>query len=415
MPSSTISRGVEPLADEALGEGAPLQQLHDQQRRPLPGLHAEDRGEVGVGDRRGGPRLAAQPQDVLAGDLAQGLDRRVAAEREVEPAVDHAHAAGADPPLEAELPRQDVGHDRRLELLAAGAAEDGVGGVEGAALRALLGELGHRRDGGLGSAHRRSGGGGHPLDLQLEHPGGVAGDGVQELAVLLEERQAALLLAEPDHAEQRPVAGQDRHQQAEAAVGQPLPLFQGELAKGRVGTFEVDLQRCAGVREGERELGGGVQAPRPVAGVDEEPRAGVEREEGDPVEMEREVDLPGDQGGQARGVADGADALDQQGQDVAGVELLAEEAPVDGVEERLAVAQRRRPDQDGRDRAAAPASRRRARRPASRDVTRHRGRARPGARRRAPSPSSGQGGTAGPGGRSAGRRARGGRARRRGW
>ena len=111
--------GLEPPLLDALGERAPLEQLHHQHRRPLPGLHAVDRGEVGVGDRRRRARLAPQPHGVLGRDPAQGLDRHRPAQREVDAAIDDAHAAGADPPLEAELAGQHVGEVRRLQPPAA--------------------------------------------------------------------------------------------------------------------------------------------------------------------------------------------------------------------------------------------------------------------------------------------------------
>ena len=321
-----------------------------------------------MGDRRRRARLPPQPHGILGRDLAQGLDRHAAAEGEVGAAVDHPHAADADPPLEAELSRQDVGHERRFEPPAAGAAEHGVGGVERAALGALLGQLGR---GGAAAAPAASGrpAPGAPAGaagragkacslLQLQHPGGVAGDGVQELAVLPEEGKAALLLAEPDQsraASRRgpgwaPAAGS----RSRPATGAPSRAASGA---GSCGFSRSTSSGIAGVRDAERERRGDIQPPGPVAGIDQQPRAGVEHQQGGPLEVEREVDLPRDQVGEAGGVPDGADALDEQRQDVPGVVLLAEEAPVDGLEERLAVAQRRRADQDGRDQEQRPRAR----------------------------------------------------------
>ena len=66
-----------------------------------------------------------------------------------------------------------------------------------------------------------------------------------------------------------------------------------------------------------------------------------------PSRWKRQVDLPGEEAGQARRVARGADALHQERQDLPCVVLLPEEAAVDGIEQRTAVVQRRSAHEGG--------------------------------------------------------------------
>ena len=63
--------------------------------------------------------------------------------------------------------------------------------------------------------------------------------------------------------------------------------------------------------------------------------------------MEGEVGLPAQEVGEVQHAMSGPDALHQHGQRLAGIVLLAEEVPVDGVEERLAVTQRRHAHRGG--------------------------------------------------------------------
>ena len=137
MPSCSASPSGSAPGAQAIGQRAAGQELLDQKRRALPRLDAVDGRQVRMRDRGHRPRLVAQPRGVLGADPRQRLDRHVAAEIQVGGAIDHAHAAGADPPLEAEDAAQHVRRRRLGHRAAAGAARR-VGRDSAASTQAFL-------------------------------------------------------------------------------------------------------------------------------------------------------------------------------------------------------------------------------------------------------------------------------------
>ena len=125
-----LDRDVERQRD-ALGERAPVDELHDDHRRAAVDLEAEDRREVPVRDRGEGLRFAPQAGDVVRrADGRQRLDRHAAAEREIERLVDDAGSALADPPLELEATGDRFRDEARRQRGAAPAAEVVLGRVD---------------------------------------------------------------------------------------------------------------------------------------------------------------------------------------------------------------------------------------------------------------------------------------------
>jgi hypothetical protein len=249
----------------------------------------------------------------------------------------------ADAALEAELARQHERHPGRVEAAAARAAEDCEGLIQDAADGALLGHLGHRQ--GVGRHHlreRRLPRGGGPWRrsaalIELQHPGGVAGDGVQQLLVFLEKGQTALLFPQADDAEQGAVARQDRHQQAETAFGQPAAVLLRQPGERRAAVFEVDLEGFGAARDEAGQRRRAVQPHGAIGRVLEHPGSWIDDQQRDAVEVQGKVRLPRDQLGELGGITDGANALDEHGQDLPRIVLLAEEPPVDPVQQSAAV------------------------------------------------------------------------------
>src|SRR5262249_18156104 len=81
-----------------LPQSLALEQLHRDERPALVLVHVEDRADVRVLERGGGPRFAAQPLEGLGVTpelVRQELERDAAAELQVLGLVDDAHAAAA--------------------------------------------------------------------------------------------------------------------------------------------------------------------------------------------------------------------------------------------------------------------------------------------------------------------------------
>ena len=86
-------------APQRLAQGFALEQLRDDVRRLALDVHVVDRDDVGMAERRGGPRLlleAAEPIGPGGDRRRQHLDGDVAAEPGVARAEHLAHASGAD-------------------------------------------------------------------------------------------------------------------------------------------------------------------------------------------------------------------------------------------------------------------------------------------------------------------------------
>ena len=114
---STARARSEGFAGELRAQRVALQQLLDDIRRAVVLADVVDRGDVGVIQDAGGPRLlleAAQASGVLRERRRQHLDRDLAAEPRILRAVDLAHAPGADRVEDLVGPELRPGHERHF-------------------------------------------------------------------------------------------------------------------------------------------------------------------------------------------------------------------------------------------------------------------------------------------------------------
>ena len=104
-----------PARDLVLQRAA-VEQFHDDELLALVLADVVDRADVRVVERRGDARLAAEPFERLGvgGEIGgQELQRDLAAETNVLGAVDHAHAAGAEPLEDLVMADDGTNHGRR--------------------------------------------------------------------------------------------------------------------------------------------------------------------------------------------------------------------------------------------------------------------------------------------------------------
>jgi hypothetical protein len=109
----------EPAAGlQQVAQGAPADQLHDEEDQALVAALVADRDDVGVAEHRRRARLPGEPVDergVVDEVVGHDLDRDRAAQPQVGGGVDGRHATAREPLLEAVAPLEDqadhgVGH-----------------------------------------------------------------------------------------------------------------------------------------------------------------------------------------------------------------------------------------------------------------------------------------------------------------
>ena len=87
------------MARDALGERLAVDQLEDERANPIALVHAVDRADVRVIERREQQGLAIEPRAPLRAGrphIGEDLDRHVAPKRRVVRLIDLAHPAGAE-------------------------------------------------------------------------------------------------------------------------------------------------------------------------------------------------------------------------------------------------------------------------------------------------------------------------------
>ncbi len=183
----------------------------------MPVVHGEvvQRDEIRMRNRGGRPGLAPEPfRRVGAGDeiLAHQLQRDVAFEQRVERAIDRAHSAAAQPPVETIASHQHARHRRSSERRSIIGAAAGAGVVAEAAGRTFLEAA--------ADGHRRG-----PLQQQRQR----AGDRHQQCLVLATVRLLGFLGTERQQRFASERRQRDRNQQVNAVAADDFRIVGRQL------------------------------------------------------------------------------------------------------------------------------------------------------------------------------------------